>query len=112
MLRKMQRVVEAETKLLKQKELLGETERNIEELDDSMADLRKRISPSPRVSPRHQSVDEEMFIATEELESESGDEPARVGLVDGKTFQGRAAAKGVGEGGEQHASVSILAYYT
>ena len=38
-----QRVVDAETKLLTQKELLGETERNIDELDDSNADLRKRI---------------------------------------------------------------------
>ena len=36
------RVVDAETKLLKQKELLGETERNIEELDDSIADLAEK----------------------------------------------------------------------
>ena len=37
-----QRVVDAETKLL------VETERNIEEWDDSIADLRKRIWPSTR----------------------------------------------------------------
>ena len=50
-----QRVVDAETKLLKQMELLGESERSIKELDDSIADLRKRIWPSPRLSPRQQS---------------------------------------------------------
>ena len=38
-----QRVIGAVTKLLKQKELLGETERSIEELDETIADLRKRI---------------------------------------------------------------------
>ena len=34
-----QRVIDAETKLLKQNELLGETERSFEELDDSIKDL-------------------------------------------------------------------------
>ena len=70
-----QRVVDAETKLLKQKELLGETER--EELDGSLVALRKLVWPSPRVSPRQQSVDEEMFSAKEDQESESGDDPTR-----------------------------------
>ena len=72
-----QRLVHAETKLVKQEELFGGTERNIEELDDSIADLRKRILSSPRVSPRQQSVDEEMFSAKEDQERESGDDPAR-----------------------------------
>ena len=58
--------VDAEAKLLKQKRMLCETERNIVELDDTVADLRKRIWPSLRVSPRVQSVDEEMFSAKEE----------------------------------------------
>ena len=52
--------------------MLCETERNIVELDDTIADLRKRIWPSPRVTPRTQSVDEDMFSAKEEQES-SGD---------------------------------------
>ena len=55
-----QRVVDTETKPLKQKELLGETE-----------------LPSPRVSPRQQFVDEEMFSAKEDQESESGEYPTR-----------------------------------
>ena len=42
-----QRVVDAETKLMKQKELLGEAERNTEELDGSITELQKRIWPSP-----------------------------------------------------------------
>ena len=52
--------------MLKQRELLGETERSIEEKDDSIADLRKRIWLFPRVSPRIQSVDEEMFSPKED----------------------------------------------
>ena len=59
-----QLVVDAETKLLKQKESLGETERKIEELDDSLADL-------------WQSVDKEMFSAKEDRDSESSDDPTR-----------------------------------
>ena len=64
-----QRVVDAETKLLQQEELLGETERIFVMFDCSIADLRKRIWPSPRVSLRFQSVDEEMFSAEEDQES-------------------------------------------
>ena len=55
--------------------MLCETERNIVEIDDTNADLRKRIWPSPLVSPRIQSVDEEMFSAEEE--QESSDDPTR-----------------------------------
>ena len=78
-----QRVVDAETKLLKHRELLWETERNIVELDDTIADVRRRIWPSPWVSPRIQSVGEEMFSATED--QESSDDPTR-GL--GRWFKG------------------------
>ena len=63
--------------MLKQKELLGETQCSIEELDGTFAELWKRIWSSPRVSPRQQSVDEEMFSAEEDQESESGDDPTR-----------------------------------
>ena len=56
-----QRVVDVKTKLLKEKEMLCETGRNIVELDDTTADLRNRSWPSPRDIPRMQSVDEEMF---------------------------------------------------
>ena len=88
-----QRVVDAKTKLLKHKELLGETERNIEELVDSIADLRKRIC-----------LLEEMFSAKEDL-SESSDDPTR-GLgrwIENRRFEKPIEAmllEGVGQGSE------------
>ena len=54
--------------------MLGETEQNVEELDDSIADLRKN-RPSLQVSPRFQPVVEEMFSVKED--QESSDDPTR-----------------------------------
>ena len=68
-----QRVIDAEAKLSKQQGQLRETEQKQPwSLTKRFAELRKKIWPSPRVSSRIQSVDEDTFSAKEEQESSNG----------------------------------------
>ena len=53
-----QRVAAAEVKLLKQQEQLWDTEKTISDLDTEIAELRKKMWPSLRTSPRIQPKDE------------------------------------------------------